>query len=769
MVLRLRTSTCWLGLFFLGAIGVPAVAQQFRIPQRVEFSEAVQLPEADNPTRSRLDTIERFLEAQQWEEAIESLDRLMDVAGEQLVPLEDPDLSQEGFLRYVPLRVYGQMRLAALHGSADEALAMYRSRVDGPARAALQEALDSQQVERLRVVVDQYVLSSVGDQALFHLGEFELNRGNFGRARQAWQQLHPRSLAGPEHRNTDPDVRMSAVSDGAASGADVGRVRTAGPIYPDARVDLADIHARLVLVSLLEGSAERAEEELEQFARWHGDRAGTLSGQTGPYRELLGRMLEESREWSPPCPPRDWPTLGGSYARNRLARGEVDVALEPIWTVALPQRAAESQWIEGVSRPGDDEGGLLSYHPLIVGDTVVVSTGERVEDLQAFDLRTGRALWPEPAPRERREPEEAPSPLAFPLDWGASGFVERWGVPRFTLTAAGGRLYAKLGHQATSVVSSDRFDAPEPGYVVAVDLAAERKRLFEIAWEGEQAGSGWAFEGAPVVDGEHLYVAMRRRENLRSQFHVACYTLRRHRATLRWRQQLVSAESPGQGELEEYTHNLLTLDEGVLYANTNLGAVAALEARDGRIRWLTRYPRMPLTHSDSRTDGRYLLRDLNPCLLHGQQVMVAPSDTDRIFSLDRVTGRLVWDTGPGRTDDAVHLLGVGGGHLLASGDRLYWIDAKTGRLRARFPERIEEPVRGYGRGLLIDDLVLWPTRDRIHVLAQDAPRMVRQPIELSPLGMTGGNLLLAGDTLLVAGANQLAAYNPWGRQITKTD
>ena len=321
MFLRFRTSTCWLGCCFLWAIGFPVVAQQFRIPQRVEFSEAVQLPEADNPTRSRLDTIERFLEAQQWDEAIEALDRLMDVAGEQLVPLADPEQPQDGFVRYIPLRVYGQLRLAALHGTAEEALAMYRSRLDGPARAALQEALDSQQVARLRAVVDEYVLSSVGDRALFHLGEFELNRGNFGRARQAWQQLHPRSLPGPEHRNTVSEGRMSPGSDGEASAADVGRVRTAGPIYPDTRVDLADINARLVLVSLLEGSAERAEEELEQFARWHGDRAGTLAGQTGPYRELLGRMLEESRDWSPPCPPRDWPTLGGAYTRNRLARG----------------------------------------------------------------------------------------------------------------------------------------------------------------------------------------------------------------------------------------------------------------------------------------------------------------------------------------------------------------------------------------------------------------------------------------------------------------
>jgi hypothetical protein len=130
---------------------------------------------------------------------------------------------------------------------------------------------------------------------------------------------------------------------------------------------------------------------------------------------------------------------------------------------------------------------------------------------------------------------------------------------------------------------------------------------------------------------------------------------------------------------------------------------------------------------------------------------------------------LLWQTAPAQAEDAVHLLGVGADHLLASGDRLYWIDRHTGRVQARFPERIEADLRGYGRGVLVGDDVLWPTRDRIFVLAQDGPRSVRQPIELAPIGMTGGNLVPAGDILLVAGADRLAAYNPWGRQITKAE
>ena len=60
-------------------------------------------------------------------------------------------------------------------------------------------------------------------------------------------------------------------------------------------------------------------------------------------------------------------------------------------------------------------------------------------------------------------------------------------------------------------------------------------------------------------------------------------------------------------------------------------------------------------------------------------------------------------------DDAVHLLGVGHGNLLASGDTLWWIDAERGKVLRRWPDTT--PL-GYGRGILMGDQVVWPTRKR---------------------------------------------------------
>ena len=158
---------------------------------------------------------------------------------------------------------------------------------------------------------------------------------------------------------------------------------------------------------------------------------------------------------------------------------------------------------------------------------------------------------------------------------------------------------------------------------------------------------------------------------------------------------------------------------------------------------------------------------MNPCLVHKGLIIVAPTDCDRLFALDAATGLVVWSTPPQQAVDAVHLLGVGSERLIASGDRIYWIDIRDGQISTSFPAQVEEGLRGYGRGLLAGGSVYWPTRDKIYVFAQDGSRQVRQPIDLAPLGLTGGNLVLAEDVLLIAAANELVAFNPFGRQVTQ--
>jgi len=149
-------------------------------------------------------------------------------------------------------------------------------------------------------------------------------------------------------------------------------------------------------------------------------------------------------------------------------------------------------------------------------------------------------------------------------------------------------------------------------------------------------------------------------------------------------------------------------------------------------------------------------RDLNPCLVDRGTLLVAPADSPRIFALDAVGGQILWQT-DARLEDAVHLLGTWGDRLIASGGRLYWIGLdrqNQGRVLHVWPESDESP--GFGRGVLAGGRVYWPVRDRIHVLDAAEATPVGT-IELGASGLGGGNLLVAGERLIVATNGELGA------------
>jgi outer membrane protein assembly factor BamB len=247
-----------------------------------------------------------------------------------------------------------------------------------------------------------------------------------------------------------------------------------------------------------------------------------------------------------------------------------------------------------------------------------------------------------------------------------------------------------------------------------------------------------------------------RKSDVRPQAHVACFDAVTRR--LRWRTMICASETPGGGQTGEMTHNLLTLAEGMLYYNTNLGAVAALSARDGRVQWASIYPRAGKTNAEGQ-DRRaaHFYRDLNPCVYYRGMLLVAPADCELVLALDAATGETIWESS--LPEDAVHLLGVGQGNLLASGDSLWWIDARSGKVLKRWPDTT--PL-GYGRGVLMGDDVIWPTRDALYVLDQRASARDDAPREPISFGQqrpaTGGNLVAAGGVLLIATGERLYGF-----------
>jgi outer membrane protein assembly factor BamB len=753
-----------------------AAAQAFSPPQ-TELSSAVHLDEADSAVRAQLEQVRANIANSQWDEGVELLRRLMENSGGKLMAIAES--------RYIPLADYCQALIAGLPAPA---LELYRQRVDSQAAEWLQKGLATRNAAQLEKVTRQAFASSVGDQALLALGDLALEQGHAARARSVWEQilelppetvpaarydaararegLDPAETTLIEHwyqadRTPDPPIyRLRRDEEFLSDQIAAELVRywksaglpPSGLQYPSTSLPLAEVRARLVLASILEGSLERAGKELAAFERYHGATVGQLAGRRGPLVETLRATLNSASDWPALPSSRDWSTFAGEPDRNKLTPEPLDLGPaawppidlgEPIVADITNSRIYSSR------RIAEDAQGLLSYHPLVVGDLLLVS---KQNQIFAFNLYTGKPAWPGGA--NQKAPGEFFTDDA-PLH--AVRMNRGLGVPRFTMTADSGRLYARTGSQVTSHPLESQEAAG--GHLVCLDLEAQGRLCWKISPDDER----WSFGGAPLVRGADVYITMRK-SDVRPQEHVACFDAETGRR--RWRTMIASAETPGGGVAEEMSHNLLTLAEGSLYCNTNLGAVAALDPRDGRIEWVKLYHRSRRTAFSYDQRAAHFYRDLNPAVFYRGELIVAPADSEAIFALDAGSGQMVWESY--LAEDAVHILGVGAGSVLASGDRLWWIDAAGGKALAFW---LDETRHGYGRGLLAGGQIYWPTRDMLYVFEQQltpgrAPsvKMVRQPIPLAEVrGAEGGNLIPADRILLNATKDKIYGFldNSW--------
>ncbi|MBU4399894.1 MAG: PQQ-binding-like beta-propeller repeat protein [Planctomycetes bacterium] len=699
-----RTDWLWLllcaGLAPAFAGATPAEGQS--AAKRFELADAVQLDRVAGAVRARLERVEALSADRQWDEAVDILRKLAETPDDGLMAVSER--------RFVGLRDWCQMRLAAL---PSEALKLYRGQVDTVARQWYEQGVAERNHRLLQQVVDRAFAGTYGDDALMALGEINLESGDYVAARWCWRRILPPVGAAVEL----PPQQIGKTSPRLS------------PFYPDTDLDPAAVRARLVLASILEGATDRARAELAQFARLHPDAQGRLGKQRGKFVDLLESLFVESATWPIVPSGPDWLTFAGNPRRNKVAAPLSDVGAVA-WRIPCVSPLPPGEEPYSSPLPLGEGAGVraLSFHPLLSGN-LVLANNQR--EILAVRLGDGAPAW-------GRSPAIYRSELAG-VTSRPTNSTNVFGTPRFTMTVFRNRLYARMGSPVAGT-------SAEPGCLVCLDLAAEGRLLWKITPD-----EGWAFEGSPLADDRGVYVAMRRL-GVRPQALVAC--LDADTGRLRWRRFVCGAETPARGTLSECSHNLLTLAEGTIYFNTNLGAVAALRADDGRISWVGLYPRA--LSGDFGELAPHWRRDLNPCLFDGETLLVAPADSPRIFAFDAAAGRLLWQTGP-EVEDAVGLLGATDDHLIAGGGKLYWIglkDEDRGRVKHVWPEGAERP--GYGRGLLAGRNVLWPTRDKLYIFDQRTAQPLKA-IDLAMRGATGGNLLTADGKLLIATDTELIA------------
>jgi outer membrane protein assembly factor BamB len=692
-------------LFLLIASG-PAVAQPTLSED--EALARVLFPGESPRAARRLAAADRLASLGQWAEAITEYQHLLAESGDELVPLDRR--------HFVQVRRLCHLRIAALPPAA---LALYRGRVDSQARKWFDQGTASRDISLLRRVVEEAFGSRFAGPALDQLGDLAFERGAFEQA-EAWYRMA-----------VGPVARFPLVPDGTL-------------LVPDAAINTPRLHAKLILARWFRGEDYRAEQLLAAYQALHPQAHGVLAGRDGLYTRTLETLIHRPKVLRSHAP-ESWSTFAGASARNRVLP-RMEGALSrlprldgPAWTVHLdtgiPGRILDDGLgAGGFTPPAAQAARHPAVYPVLAGGRVYCAGARSV---LGFDLATGIPVLHYELPNENTSTD-----TRLPAD------VE----PSYTLTVEEDRLFVRLGPplvgrprpgEGTScLICLSLQPVADPGGAVA-GLASPRERW--LVRPSEAA----VFEGSPVADGDRILIAVTRFAGVQTHTAIACYDA--ESGALRWQRDVCTTQELKEGESRKRQHLLTLAGRAVVYSSHS-GAVVALDAASGRPLWAIRYPsRGPRTALSELSP-----RALSPCLFADGRLYVAPADFDRILCLDAESGTPLWQS---LRVEVVQLLGVSRGKLVFTTTTprhgIRAVDADTGASHGGwFQPGDQSDVRTFGRGLLAEDRVYWPTNQGLHVLSLE---------DGDPLGFDEqirGNLAAAAGCLVVADALHLSAYLP---------
>ncbi|HXG61022.1 MAG TPA: PQQ-binding-like beta-propeller repeat protein [Planctomycetota bacterium] len=657
-----------------------------------------------------------------------------------------------GASSYVSLAEYLTGRLSALPREAYE---YYRLEYDGRAKAAFEKAREAGDRAALEKAVEDYFFSSAADEALDFLASRAFDEGRVQEAIFHWNRLlrfypdsdlppavtaarlaHAGAAAGDEALLQS--LRAWVAAKGLAGEVAVGGRRTALAAYlAGLNVSPAPRPRRPVpfpdVPDAADGLPRRGPAAGNDIRRWTYDFAADRGAETPAAPAsvenlvvLRGRRVVVRGGESAPAPPYgDFPLIP---AAARLGGKDYVLVTDGSRVVAFdPARVRGSSTTAGVywkyprdgsivRGPSPNAGGLVVNRPLI-GAAV---DGEYAYVTMYSDLRT--------RPREGGQLANDP----------------------FEGTTSLKCLHIPTGRCV--------WDTDLPPLRDAVRAAG--KEFFD---------RNFSFSSPPVVDGDRLYVGICTSPLGEQESRVLCLDKKTGRplwTTFLASVNLARLNALGWGPARlSVSPTLLTVHGGTVYAQTNLGVVAALNGVSGHVLWLTRYPRRSPRVAGGMVETPSLRPSNAPVVWKGR-VFVLPQDAEPLLVFEAREGSPVeWRVGSDRLVwNSIHRLqGVveteSDDWLVATGTQSFVIRLSNGAAHELTGANVSQSGRGaIAEGLLylpvsgpaggdpagalaVYDLWTWKTLER---------RPWREAGE-------GGNLLVAGRSLVAAGS-KVAVY-----------
>ena len=673
--------------------------------------------ESDSSMLKIFGAIEELLDDKQWTAAVDRLQDISQTHGRSLV-LAHPGQAG-GVAVYLSVGVRSQMILSRL---PPEGLATYRSKVDPQAKRWFENWQRTRDTSELARIVRETYVSGYGDNALWALAEDRWDHGDFASARHYWSQILPLPENIPA---TDVLTELR---------------------YPDSELDPAAVSSRIILCSWMQGQQTFAEDQLRRFEERFPVAQGRLASRQGRFVDLLRQIFDESLKEERRDVASEVATFALTSERTQILPSPVDLGAARWDRPLIPYQLPGLESPE--SHPNRQS---LSTHPVVYRDIVLVNDADSIS---AFNLWTGEAAWPNEQGLAQIYPPLPDQPSVAPS-------LACVGVPWFTMTLADGKLLARMGSPVTRQASQELRELSCD--LVCLDLEQGQGNLvWKISadeWQADER-EPWRFEGSPVVQDGRAFVIHTR---TRPQQEFAVTSLDLATGKRLWTRSICTSRSTISAHLNRVSHLLPTLGAGKIFVSTDAGAIVALNARDGEIEWAVTYEsRIPADSVDQSDDSKHALV---PAMFHNGLVFVAPNDCDRLFCIEADFGQVRWQNRHPHGERWRHLLGViqdgSVSRLIVSGDSLWSINGDTGKVLNRHLAT-EAVDQGYGRGVLTQDAIFWPTREALQIIDTKTFQPRRNVLLHTPDSTkTGGNLTIAAGTMLVSQADQLVAYGEY--------
>jgi tetratricopeptide (TPR) repeat protein len=616
----------------------------------------------------------------------------------------------------------------------EEGLTVYQQLYGQTAADALAAATDSAALDH---VYSDYFVTDAGAAAGIRLMDLHLEAGRFWAATWVGQQLLE--------------------------------------LHPHLQADRPMVLFRTAMAWHWANDEAKAQQLLDELKQKYPAESGSIGGRDVVLADVLAAALRSAAP-QPTTRPEDadvWPSFGGpgggaqvssSMARPGASNTKIPL-VQPTLTASNPQLQEQYRTADLMDLA---MGKSLGVMPAADGGSLFFQDGRH---LYAVNSDTGRPL------RGWTQIHGGEHPGIYSVDEPGRARGEQ-----LTVTVTPQCVLAVMGQPDDETAIPGRPISASQSRLVCVDRANGRELW--TAWPHdlpETALRDGDYNGTARVVGDSVLIVERGGQD--QQFencYVVCLKL--SDGQYRWSTYVGSASRVVDAEngFNPKKTSQISVADGRLFVLSNLGTIATLDANDGRILWLSGYPRNADANQTGVQQGMAGANiaikpwTQNPVVVAEGKVLALPADGKNLLVYDAGSGTELKRIVTADYDDANVLLGMRGNAVVLTTDKgcycidwtLYDHDNPDKAILWARKDVAADTIAGeensvFGRGFLTSDSVFVPTRHRLYQLGWFKGGKV---LSMYPArgawfgGQEPGNMLVTSQQVIIAGSTRVDIY-----------